>query len=177
MCQDDAGGIFTFRGGDAMIFDSACITKSVLEDEQNMVPIRYLKLNGKCKEIRACYGDIIIIINAMADYADLLDEYRRMFPEKLDAFQTATYEYQAGRCRKIQKSLEKQMEYDREKAIEKCKKYHRKQEDNDIGEEALALLARRKASEEKKKEETEKPAEPVKKKTKSKDLDGQLSFL
>lgn len=160
-----------------MLCDTVGVTAEINEDEQNMVPIRYLQLDGEHKEVHACYGDIIIIINVMADYAGLLDDYRMMYPEKLDAFQTATYEYQANRCRKIQKSLERQMGYDRDKAFEKCQKRRARQSDDDVGEEALVLLARKRANEERKKEEARNPSEPVKEKAKLKGLEGQLSFL
>ena len=160
-----------------MICDTVSMTSEINEDEQNMVPIRYLELDGELKEIHSCYGDIIIIINAMADYAGLLDDYRMMYPERLNAFQSMTYEYQANRCRKIQKSLEQQMGYDRYKAIEKCQKRRARQSDDDVGEEALVLLARKNANEERKKEEARNPSEPVKEKAKLKGLEGQLSFL
>lgn len=160
-----------------MICDTVSITAEITEDEQNMVPIRYLELDGKRKEVHASYGDIIIIINAMADYAGLVDDYRRMYPERLDSFQAATYEYQANRCRKIQKTLEQQMGYDRDKAFEKCQKRRAKQSDDDVGEEALVLLARSKANEERKKEEKQNPSEPAKGKVKQNKLEGQLSFL
>lgn len=160
-----------------MLCDTVGVTAEINEDEQNMVPIRYLQLDGEHKEVHACYGDIIIIINVMADYAGLLDDYRMMYPEKLDAFQTATYEYQANRCRKIQKSLERQMGYDRDKVFEKCQKRRARQSDDDVGEEALVLLARKRANEERKKEEARNPSEPVKEKAKLKGLEGQLSFL
>ena len=65
-----------------MICDTVRMTREIKEDEQDMVPIRYLELDGERKEIQSCYGDIIIIINAMADYAGLLDDYRRMYPER-----------------------------------------------------------------------------------------------
>lgn len=160
-----------------MLGDTAGMTAEINEDEKNMVPIRYLELDGERKEIHSCYGDIIIIINAMADYAGLLDDYRMMYPEGLNAFQAATYEYQANRCRKIQKSLEQQMGYDRDKAFEKCQKRRAKQSSDDVGEEALVLLARKKANEERKKEEARNPSEPVKEKEKTGELEGQLSFL
>lgn len=160
-----------------MICDTVSVTAEIHEDEQDMVPIRYLELDGERKEIHSCYGDVIIIINAMADYAGLLDDYRRMYPERLNAFEAATYEYQANRCRKIQKSLEQQMGYDRDKALEKCQRRRARQSDDDVGEEALILLARKNANEERKKEEARNPSEPVKEKAKPKGLEGQLSFL
>lgn len=160
-----------------MICDTVRMTMEIKEDEQDMVPIRYLELDGEHKEIQLCYGDIIIIINAMADYAGLLDDYRMMYPERLNAFEVATYEYQANRCRKIQKSLEQQMGYDRDKAFEKCQKRRARQADDDVGEEALVLLARKNANEERKKEEAQNPPAPVKEKEKPRELEGQLSFL
>lgn len=160
-----------------MICDTVRMTMEIKEDEQDMVPIRYLELDGERKEVHASYGDIIIIINVMADYAGLLDDYRMMYPKKLNAFQAATYEYQANRCRKIQKSLEQQMGYDRDKAFEKCQRRRARQSDDDVGEEALVLLARKNANEERKKEEAQNPPAPVKEKAKPRELEGQLSFL
>ena len=69
------------------------------------------------------------------------------------------------------------MGYDRYKAIEKCQKRRARQSDDDVGEEALVLLARKNANEERKKEEARNPSGPVKEKAKPKELEGQLSFL
>lgn len=53
------------------------------------------------------------------------------------------YELHIRRCLKIEKLISEQIGYDREAAIEKCrKKNHRKEED--VGEDAVVLAARRK---------------------------------
>lgn len=64
---------------------------------------------------------------------------------QMDACGRIQYELHIKRCLKIQKLISEQIGYDREAAIEKCrKKNHRK--DEDVGEDAVVLAARRKRS-------------------------------
>lgn len=163
-----------------MIRDTADIMNSIAQSEKNGVPIEFLELGAGKRQIYSSYGDLVAIINAMADYADLLDGYRVTYPERLNAFQAATYEYQAERCRKIQKSFEAQIGYDRAANIEKCQKRREKNKaEDDVGEEALVLMARRAQSEAKKKKEEQeqkgKPATEARKK--SHNLTGQMSLF
>ena len=51
------------------------------------------------KEICTCYGDLYVIVNALRDYANLLE---RVIDEwNLTGYHAATYEFHAARCRKI----------------------------------------------------------------------------
>lgn len=163
-----------------MIRDTVEITACIAQDERNGVPIRFYELDGTDRQLNSCYGDLLTILNVMADYADLLDDYRATYPERLDDYQTACYGYQAEKCRRIQKSFEDQIGYDRAAAIEKCRKRREKKDsEDDVGEEALVLMARRARNEaRKKKEEQEKKETPVAEvKKKHDDLDGQMNLF
>ena len=166
-----------------MIRDTVEITHCIAQDEKAGVPIHYYLLDGKDRQLNSCYGDLLTILNVMADYADLLDDYRATFPDQLDDYQAACYDYQAKRCRKIQKSFETQIGYDREATLVKCRKRREKSNaEDDVGEDALVLLARKSQNEvRKKKEEQEKKAEAERPAAeaprKSKDLDGQISLF
>lgn len=127
-----------------MIKDTVGITADVAAAENDGVVLRYLELDGTQKEITASYGDIVIIINTLADYAELLEEYVQEYPDTLNNWQKANYGYQASRCRNIYHSLERQMMYDREANIEKCRKQReKKEEDSDVGEDAMILAVRK----------------------------------
>ena len=129
-----------------MASDSVGIMEDVADDEQCGVSIRYYSVTHNREEtITSCEGDMIVICNVLADYADLLDGF-----------------LQTDRCRKITESLQKKTGYDRNAAIEKCRrKAGRKQgADAGIGEDALVLSARRRAGAPQK---TEQPAAENKK--------------
>ena len=92
--------------------------------------------------IQSCEGDLILVVNAMVDYADLMDRHRAANPE-MGAFEAATREYYAGRSRTIAAKLAAALGYDREATLERCRRRQEKQRADDIGEEALTLLASR----------------------------------
>ncbi len=92
--------------------------------------------------IQSCEGDLILAVNAMVDYADLMDRHRAAHPE-MGAFEAATREYYAGRYRTIAAKLAAALGYDREATLERCRRRQEKQRTDDIGEEALTLLAAR----------------------------------
>jgi len=94
------------------------------------------------KEIRTCYGDIYVICNALMDYANLLEGVIEEWA--LTGFHAANYELHAARCRKISKKYADAIGYDYEKAMEKCQKRRsRRDDDDDVGQDALTALARR----------------------------------
>ena len=120
------------------------ITGEVIQDEAAGVPVRYYHLErNKFDCVQSCQGDLIVICNALADYAGLLSEYLEEEGEHMNACGRIQYELHIRRCLKIEKLISEQIGYDREAAIEKCrKKNHRKEED--VGEDAVVLAARRK---------------------------------
>lgn len=89
-------------------------------------------------EIRACYGDIYKIVNALRDYSQLLTMVCSTWD--LQGFHQATYEYHAEKLREVADKFQTGIGYDYDAAVEKCRKRkEKKQRDEDAGGEALAL--------------------------------------
>ena len=97
---------------------------------------------SEIKEVRTCYGDLYVIVNALRDYANLLES---VIPEwGLTGFQAATYELHAARCRKIAGKYAAAIGYDYDKAVERCEKRRAKGDrDSDTGMDGLEALVRR----------------------------------
>lgn len=132
------------------------MSMDIKNQEEAGVRIEYYTLDGRHPEIYMCPGDLHIICNVMHDYAALLES---LVPEK-EGYEQAIYEYHAGRCKKIQQKIEESMNYNVEQAIEKCRKKKGKEKDDDIGEDALVLAARRRGKEAKAdNKESQKPQE------------------
>lgn len=141
-----------------MVNDSAYILDDVIEDERYRLPIRYYNMTRSREEIiTSCEGDLIVICNVLADYADLLDEFLKdeKERERLGFCAVMQYERMRDRCRKITGELQKKTGYDRDAAIEKCKRRagRKPKADAGIGEDALVLSARRRAGEQQKTEQ------------------------
>lgn len=106
-----------------MVNDSAYILDDVIEDERYRLPIRYYNMTRSREEIiTSCEGDLIVICNVLADYADFLDEFRQTDRERLGFCAVMQYERMRDRCRKITGELQKKTGYDRDAAIEKCRR-------------------------------------------------------
>lgn len=93
-------------------------------------------------EVKTCYGDVVKIVNALRDYAKLLelvcDEW------DLGGFHRATYEYQAEKLRQIADKLQCGIGYDYDAAVRKCQKLREKKPRNaDVGEDAMVLAVKR----------------------------------
>lgn len=93
-------------------------------------------------EVKTCYGDVVKIVNALRDYARLLelvcDEW------ELGGFHRATYEYQAEKLRQIADKFQCGIGYDYDAAVRKCQKLRGKKLRNaDVGEEAMVLAVKR----------------------------------
>ena len=141
-----------------MVNDSAYILDDVIEDERYRLPIRYYNMTRSREEIiTSCEGDLIVICNVLADYADLLDEFLKdeKERERLGFCAVMQYECMRDRCQKITKSLQEKTGYDRDAAIEKCRRRagRKPKADAGIGEDALVLSARRRAGEQQKTEQ------------------------
>lgn len=89
--------------------------------------------------IETCIGDITIMINALEDYARILEDMKKEW--NLDGYRGHLYDYHAARCRKISAKYQEATGYDYHAAVEKCSK-RRSQPDNDVGEEALSLMSK-----------------------------------
>ncbi len=94
--------------------------------------------------IKSCEGDLILAVNALEDYADLVDRYRAAHP-KMEPFQAANMEFYAGRYRTIAAKLAAAMGYDRAATMERCRKRAERESSrhDDVGEEALILTVTR----------------------------------
>ena len=139
-----------------MVGDSAEILEDILDDERHRVSIRYYSMtHGREETIASCEGDLIVICNVLADYADLLDEFLKNDREQLGFCAVMQYERMRDRCRKITGELQKKTGYDRDAAIEKCRRRagRKPKADAGIGEDALVLSARRRAGEQQKTEQ------------------------
>ena len=111
-----------------------------------------VSLKHMCDFAVSCsYGDLVLIIAMLHDYIQLLDEFKG---------EDITYQaYYRERFQHIADHLASQINYDYEAAIEKCKKKQDKEDDDDIGGEALEL-AYKKAVREKKTKEKQTLEEP-----------------
>lgn len=89
-------------------------------------------------EIKTCYGDICKIVNALRDYSRLLEMVCNEW--NLSGFHRATYEFHAETLRGIAGKFQEGIGYDYDAAVAKCqKKRGKKQRDEDVGGEALAM--------------------------------------
>ncbi len=97
---------------------------------------------SETKEVNTCYGDLYVIVNALRDYASLLEGTIQEWG--LTAYHAATYEMHAIRCREIAKKYASAIGYDYDKAVERCEKRRAKGErSSDTGMDALEALIRK----------------------------------
>ena len=94
------------------------------------------------RELRTCYGDLYVIVNALRDYANMLDS---VIPEwGLVGYHAALYELHAARCREIAGKYAAAIGYDYDKAMERCLKRRAKGDSGgDTGMDGLEALARK----------------------------------
>lgn len=93
-------------------------------------------------EIKSCYGDIYKIINALMDYARLLELVCEEWD--LKPYHRAVYELHAEKLRAIAKKYQEAIGYDYDAAVERCKaKKKQVRKDKDIGGDALDLAMKR----------------------------------
>lgn len=94
------------------------------------------------RELRTCYGDLYAVVNALRDYANMLES---VIPEwGLTGYHAAVYELHAARCRKIAGKYAAAIGYDYDKAMEQClKRRARDSSGDDTGLDGLEALARK----------------------------------
>ena len=94
------------------------------------------------RELRTCYGDLYAVVNALRDYANMLES---VIPEwGLTGYHAAVYELHAARCRKIAGKYAAAIGYDYDKAMEQClKRRPRDSSGDDTGLDGLEALARK----------------------------------
>lgn len=100
--------------------------------------LHYMETKGMHEQwIEMAVGEIRIVVDALADYHDIVSKHIEAME---DAYGKAAWEYQLGKLKDIQVKLEESTGYSRDKQIEVCKK-RRKPRNDDIGEDAVVLLA------------------------------------
>lgn len=91
------------------------------------------------KQLNTCYGDLYIIINALRDYANMLENVVQDWG--LTGFQAATYQLHAERCRKIAGEYSAAIGYDYDKALALCQKHKAKRPQScDTGMDSMEAL-------------------------------------
>lgn len=89
-------------------------------------------------EIKTCYGDICKTVNALRDYSKILVMVCNTWG--LHGFHRVKYEFHAEKLREIADKLQAGIGYDYDTAVEQCEKMKsRKQHDDDVGGEAMAM--------------------------------------
>lgn len=114
------------------------VEKGISKEENKRIMIeKAINLRLICDYVVSCsYGDIVLIICMLHDYVKRLDEVR-----KEDILYQAYYR---DKFIKIADKLAEQIEYDYDRAVEKCRKKQLKEERNsDIGEDGLTQLIKR----------------------------------
>lgn len=86
-------------------------------------------------QIETCVGELKIIVDALADYADYASREIELMEH---GYGKAVWEHRIEKIKCIQKKIEDSIDYSRDEQLEKCQK--RKPSNNDdIGEDALIL--------------------------------------
>lgn len=92
------------------------------------------------KEIRTCLGDIYVIVNALRDYAALLE--RAVTTRELTEVHGAIFNLHAARCRKIAGKYASAIGYNYDAALKRCRKRRARGVSNeDIGLDGLEAFA------------------------------------
>lgn len=102
--------------------------------------LHYMDIKGMNEKwIETCFGELRIIVDSLADYCDIINGHIEGLE---DGYAKATWMDRIERIGQIQGKLEQSIGYSRDKQLEECMKRKAKKED-DIGEDALVLAARR----------------------------------
>ena len=87
-----------------MVKDSVEIMEQGACSGTAAVPIHYYDVDRmQEKTIESCQGDLTVICNVLADYADMLDEFLQTDRERLGLCGALQYERMRDRCRKTQR--------------------------------------------------------------------------
>lgn len=116
------------------------------EEEKRVMIEKAINLRLMCDYVVSCsYGDVVLIICMLHDYVKMLDESR--------SDDIVYHAYYRKKFMDMADHLAKQINYDYDKALEKCLKKQRKLErDSDIGDDGLTQLIRKGYREAKEKE-------------------------
>ncbi len=112
---------------------------SISYDERMKRFWHYWNMKNATEEmIETSSGELRIIIDALADYHDIVMEKVKT----MEGYAKATWINRADKIKKIQTKLEESIGYSRDKQIEVCQKKKSKKQD-DIGGDALELAFKR----------------------------------
>lgn len=95
-------------------------------------------------EVTLTTGDLVLIVSMIEDYIKGLDVIRA------DDIQWTVYYHK--KFKGISEKIQRQIEYDYAKAVEKCRKNAAKESNSDIGDEAMSLMIKKAEREAKAKE-------------------------
>lgn len=102
------------------------------------------------RQFRTCYGDMYVIVNALRDYANMLESVVQEWG--LTGFHAVTYQFHAERCRKIASKYSEAIGYNYDKALERCQRRRAKGEQfGDIGMDGMEAFVRKEEFKPKKK--------------------------
>lgn len=109
-------------------------------DERMKRFLHYMETKGMNEKwIEMAEGEIRIVIEALADYYDVMIEH----VESMEiGHPKAVWEDRIKRIKKIQEKLEESLGYNRDRQLEICKK-RRSSRNDDIGEDAITLIGKR----------------------------------
>ena len=120
--------------------DTRWLNPAMFEALQMPVSIEYIhcdRTQYTPRVISISHGDLILLANAMFDYANILDDHRaQCLDRQAQPVLCAQREDFAARFRKIGTKITDQIGYDRQLAMAKRTSVT---EDTDVGEEALTL--------------------------------------
>jgi len=123
------------------LFEPIISRAIALDKLATVVVLHAFDINGT-HDIQTCYGDIYKVVNALMDYAKMLEEVCDEWD--LQGYHRAVYELHAENLRTIAEKYQAGIGYDYDKAIERCQAKKRKTKtDGDIGGEALELSFRK----------------------------------
>lgn len=123
------------------IFEEVFSTQEALEELLKTEADLHVFTVGGFVAVHTCYGDICKIVNAIMNYASLMEMVCDQWG--LTGYHRASYELQAKKLRQIADKLQKGIGYDYEKALLKCRKKKLKpSRDDGVGEEALVMASR-----------------------------------
>ncbi len=112
------------------------ISRSITLEQFATKAVLHVHDVGCTHEIETCYGDIYKIVNALMDYAKMLEEVCNEWD--LQGYHRAVYELHAENLRTIAKKYQAGIGYDYDKAMKRCQANKTKADDG-IGGEALEL--------------------------------------
>lgn len=128
--------------------------------------------NATEEMIETSSGELRIIIDALADYHDIVMEKVKV----MEGYAEAAWINRADKIKKIQTKLEESIGYSRDKQIEVCQKKKSKKQD-DIGGDALELAFNRSANKKENKPENKPENRPLEGKEDKKEESNQLNIF